>query len=161
MKHSDCSRFCNSSDCLKEDAMGRGDGGGPELARTTVRKARHKVADKFDMKNKKAARHWLKKPLPPRESPAIGSPLRQPRAQWPVRPAEPWWPGGALETVQQSEAFCQRWAGCVCCHGRSVPRFLHRPHPLSEWCRPCDRTSAVLHLSSTAQESKPLVPHEA
>lgn len=86
--------------------MGRGDGGGPELARaTTVRKARHSVADKFDMKNKKAARHWLKKPLPPRESPAFGSALRQPRAHWPVRPAEPWWPGGALETVQQSEGI--------------------------------------------------------
>lgn len=85
--------------------MGRGDGGGLELAQTTVRKARHSVADKFDMKNKKAARHWLKKPLPPRESPAIGSALRQPRAQWPVRPAEPWWPGGALETVQQSEGI--------------------------------------------------------
>lgn len=111
--------------------MGRGDGGGPELARTTVRKARHKVADKFDMKNKKAARHWLKKPLPPRESPAIGSALRQPRAQWPVRPAEPWWPGGALETVQQSEGILPA-VGWLCVLPREERAPLSSPSSSSQ-----------------------------
>ena len=81
--------------------MGRGNGGGGDAR---GRQAEQPTTDKLDIQHRKAARHWLKKPLPPRDAAAGGSRPRQ-RRHWPVKPAEPWWPGGTLDTVQQSEGI--------------------------------------------------------